>query len=139
MDLVRAAFGAERDLVAMFADESSARALLAEMLHDDVEFEFIGSSEDVTMGVTGVRRGIDGVLGAWRDWLEPFSSYRIEGRGSFPIEEAVLTVTRAFAVTRTGHVELEQDQAVVWHFRDGKVWRWEAWLYADDAKAAFGL
>jgi ketosteroid isomerase-like protein len=89
--------------------------------------------------VTGLRHGVDGVIAAWSDWLEPFSSYRIEARGNFPIEGGVLIVAHTSGVTRTGAVALEEDQASVWRFRDGKVSRWEAWLHAEDAKAACGL
>ena len=48
MDLLRTAFGAERDLVALFADEAGARALLSELLHPDAEFEFIHSAGEQT-------------------------------------------------------------------------------------------
>ena len=72
-------------------------------------------------------------------WLEPYSSYRTEARGAFPIEGGLLTLIHASGVTRTGAAALEQDQASVWRFRDGKVWRWEAGLHAEDAKAARGL
>ena len=140
MDLLRTAFGEERDLVALFSDEASARALLTELLRPDAEFEFIRSAgEEEAIGVTGTRHGVDGVIGAWGDWLEPFSSYRIGARGTFPIEDGVLIVVHASGVTRTGAVALEEDQASVWRFRDGRVSRWEAWLHAGDAKAAYGL
>ena len=140
MELIRTAFGKERDLVDLFADEAGARALLTELLHPDAEFEFIRSIEPGgAMGVTGIRHGIEGVIGAWGDWLEPYSSYRIEARETFSIEDGVLIVAHASGVTRTGAVALEEDQASVWRFRDGKVSRWEAWLHAEDAKAANGL
>jgi ketosteroid isomerase-like protein len=140
MDLLRTAFGEERDMVAFFADEAKARALLTELLHPDAQFEFIRTAgEQEAIGVTGIRHGVDGVLGAWGDWLEPFSSYRIEARETLPIDDGLLIVTHASGVTRTGAVALEEDQASVWRFRDGKVSRWEAWLHAEDAKAACGL
>jgi len=139
-DLIRAAFGGERDMVEFFADEAGARSLLTELLHPDAEFEFIRSAgEEEAIGVTGKRHGVDGVIGAWLDWLEPFSSYRIQPRGTLPIEDGVLILVHASGVTRTGAVALEEDQASVWRFRDGQVWRWEAWLHAGDAKAAYGL
>ena len=140
LELVQAIFGEERDLAVLFGDPPHARELFAAIFHADAEFEFIGIADlDDPMGVTGTRHGLDAMIEAWTDWLESFSSYRVEGRGFFPIEGGVITLTRAFTRTRTGNVELEQDQAAVWRFRDGKVWRWEAWLYAEDAKAAFGL
>lgn len=65
MDLIRTAFGTDRDLAALFADDAGARALLTELLHPDAEFEFIRSAEhDEALGVTGIRRGVEGVLGA---------------------------------------------------------------------------
>ena len=126
-------------MVAFFADEARARAQLTELLHPDAEFEFIRTAGEEEAGVTSIRRGVDGVIEGWGDWLEPFSSYRIEARGTFPIEDGVLIVAHASGVTRTGAVALEEDQASVWRFRDGKVSRWEAWLHAGDAKAACGL
>lgn len=140
LELVQMIFGEDRDLVILFGDPPRARELLGPIFHPDAEFEFMGVADlDDAMGVTGTRHGLDALLEAWTDWLEPFSSYRVEGRGFFPIDGGVLTLTRAFTRTRTGNVELEQDQAAVWRFRQGKVRRWEAWLYADDAKAAFGV
>ena len=59
--------------------------------------------------------------------------------GAIPIDGGMLIVVHTSGVTRTGAVALEEDQASVWRFRDGKVSRWEAWLHAEDAKAAFGV
>jgi hypothetical protein len=139
-DLIRRTFGEEVDLVAFFADEARARELLTELLHPDAEFEFIRSAgEGSAFAEIGSRRGVEGVIEAWGHWLEPFSSYRTRGRGAFAIEGGLLTVIHASGVTRTGAVALEEEQASVWRLRDGKVSRWEAWLHADDAKAACGL
>ena len=35
---------------------------------------------------SGPRRGVEAVIEAWGHWLEPFSSYRTQGRGAFAIE-----------------------------------------------------
>jgi len=140
MDLIGATFGGEVDMVAFFADEARARALLTELLHPDAEFEFIRSAgEGGAFQEIGAGQGVDGVVEAWGHWLEPYSSYRVFTRGAFPIEDGVLIVVHASGVTRTAAVALEEDQASVYRFRDGKVSRWEAWLHADDAKAACGL
>jgi ketosteroid isomerase-like protein len=139
-DLIKSAFGEEVDLVAFFADEARARELLTELLHPDAEFEFIRSAgEGGAFAEIGPRRGVEGVVEAWGQWLEPFSSYRTQGRGAFAIEGGLLTVVHASGVTRNGAVALEEDHGSVWRLRDGKVSRWEAWLHADDAKAACGL
>ena len=138
LEIIRTVFGTRRDLVDLFADPARARELFASICHPDIEFEFVGSEGDA-MGVTGARHGLDAMLAAWGDWLEPYSAYTVEARGHVPIERGVLSFIHTFTRTRTADVELEQDQAAVWRFRDGKVSHWEAWLYAEDARAEFGV
>jgi ketosteroid isomerase-like protein len=85
-------------------------------------------------------RGPDGFIDAWREWSEPFASYRVDLEEFIEGSEGrVLTVARQHATTRTGGVEVVEPAAAVWTLRDGKLARVEFHLDPEAARRAAGL
>jgi ketosteroid isomerase-like protein len=83
-------------------------------------------------------RGLDGFARAWRDWIEPYSSYTAETEAVEEREDATLFLVRQRGVTRRDGVEIETSSGSIWRFREGKVARTEFYLDREAALAAFG-
>jgi ketosteroid isomerase-like protein len=81
--------------------------------------------------------GLAGFAEAWRDWVEPYSSFSIQIDDLEEREDRVLMLVRQLAVTRRDQVEIENASAAVWRFREGKLARAEFYLVRDAAREAF--
>jgi hypothetical protein len=82
-------------------------------------------------------QGLMGFAEAWRDWIEPYSSFYIEIEEMEERDDAVLMLVRQRAVTRRDGVELDESSAALWRFRDGELWAAEFYLDRDVARKAF--
>ena len=87
------------------------------LLHPDVEF--INPAEAVE---PGTRRGIDEVMTAFRA-VGAFETATSELRELFPAGDSVVAAVTFRARSRDSGVELNQDEAHTWTFRNGKVTR----------------
>jgi ketosteroid isomerase-like protein len=89
------------------------------LLHPDVEF--VNPAEAVE---PGTRRGIDEVMTAFRA-VGAFETATSEVRELFPAGDSVVAAVTFRARSRDSDVELTQDEAHTWTFRNGKVTRFE--------------
>src|SRR4029453_925789 len=77
VEFVRATWPNQTDVVELVGG-SEAPAQLSAALASDVEVAFIANAP----GVPDARyRGMQGLAEGWRDWLEPYESYWLEGGG----------------------------------------------------------
>ena len=138
--VVREIFAEPIEMVTLFEDLETATTIFGPAATEDVEMEFVGPpglAGDVTE--FEVSRGRAGLVRAWARWLEPYSSYRATLQNVTVLDDArVLAEVSVLARTATDGVDLHQDQAAVFTFRDGRIARWEAWLHAEDARRAVG-
>jgi len=143
VETVRSIFSQPLDMVLLSAEgDAGGERLLAAAATSDIEFEFVGPPENETAGVSalGAHHGRAEMLDAWREWLQAYSSYIVELREVHPLGElSVLAEVECTARTATGDVEMRQRQGALFEFRGDQICRWQAWLHADDAKAALGV
>ena len=72
----------------------------------------------------GTRKGVDAVMAAF-DAMDAFGTATSELRELFPAGDHVVAAVTFRARSRASDVELTQDEAHTWTFRDGKVTRFE--------------
>jgi ketosteroid isomerase-like protein len=101
----------------------------------DFEVEFVPNTPDAerTMfqGEAGLREG-------WRDWLEPWDTYRGEVEEITEAGDDVLITARVEARARRGGVQFEHPAAVVMTVTDGQVSRIRFYLDRADAYRDIG-
>ncbi|MBA3327680.1 MAG: nuclear transport factor 2 family protein [Solirubrobacterales bacterium] len=124
------------DLVGMFDENASTSILLdavAPSFHSDVEA--VGK-----LSIGDVRgSGMEGLKAVWREWLQPWESYRSEVEDVIDIDDRVVVLVRDFGRRKGMTAEVALVGAAIWTLRDGKVARVE--FFADRAVAleAVGL
>ena len=139
--IVREIFAEPIEMVALFGDVQRATEIFGPATTDDVELAFVGSPGLVTEAAEfEVSHGREELARGWSRWLEPYSSYRAALEAVTVIDDTrVLAEVSVLARTGMDGVELRQQQAAVFTFEGGLISRWEAWLHAEDARAAFGV
>jgi ketosteroid isomerase-like protein len=128
----------EGDLVEALGDEervAAFRGALAAIAAPDVEVAMVGPG-----GFSNTFWGVEGFVRGWRDWLEPFETYRMElepeiHRGP----ETAVFFARQVATPRGSANPVTSDAAAVGFFRAGKVHRLEFHLDRAAALRSAGL
>ena len=127
-----------RDLVAALRDEAGLAAFretFAAITTPDVEVVMSGPG-----GFSSTFRGVDGFLEGWRDWLEPFASYRMELDPEVRTSrDAVVLFARQVATPRGSSAAVTDEAASVAFLRDGKIHRIEFHLDREAALRAAGI
>jgi ketosteroid isomerase-like protein len=121
------------DVINAFTGEDMMRMgeVLADNVTDDFECVMVGPFEEYRY------EGLIGFADAWRDWVEPYSSFFIDIEEMEESDDAVLMLVRQRATTRRDDVELEDTSAALWRFRDGMLSTAEFYLDRDTARAAY--
>ena len=71
------------------------------------------------------RRGVDGFIEAWDDWLEAFESFRIDLDETVEFGDTLLTLVTLTGVPKGGATELVNSNAAVWFVDEGRLARVE--------------
>jgi ketosteroid isomerase-like protein len=127
------------DFGAAFQDEESVQAVrsaLAPFLDREFEFEMLGP-EYAQGGASG--HGVEEYLAAWREWLGPWESYRIEAEEYLDAGDKVVMLVRQLGTTKMGGAPIENRGAAVFSFSAGKLTRIEFHLDRERAMKAAGL
>ena len=82
-------------------------------------------------------RGHDGVVEAFGDWPSQWDELRVEVLKVIDGDETVVQLTRQYM--RARDMEIEQDVAFVYTFKDRKIIGWDAYFTFDTALEAAGL
>jgi ketosteroid isomerase-like protein len=108
----------------------------AALFDDAFEVRFInrGSESDELLG-----RGPDGLVAAWRDWLTPWRSYRLDVEEIIDAGDNVVTFVHVEAQTERDGVAVQHSPAAIWRFRGGKVVAIHFYLDRAEALEAAGL
>jgi ketosteroid isomerase-like protein len=131
---------AVEDVVAALNDpetDRQVRATLARFAEADFEVRMrapggVGGTELVDRGPDGFRRN-------WREWVEPFATFRVELERRLEAGDAVIDLVRLSGTTKTGGVTIEQDGAALWSFEDGKLTSVVFYLEPGEALEAAGI
>src|SRR5687767_8045068 len=109
------------DLAAVFLKGFDAQAAIDpdnEFFHRDLEVQFIARGEKLE-GV--VYHGLEGMAKAWQEWLEAWTSYRLEAEGFVDAGDKVVALVRVAARTVRDDVLMHHTPGAVYTIRDGKV------------------
>jgi ketosteroid isomerase-like protein len=138
VELVKAVFPEEIDLAEVLASDNPVVLLIgdADVVAADFEVEFGGTQSGAP---PRQYRGLDGLLEGWRDWLEPYESYRLMIEEVIDAGASVVTLVRVSARTSRHGVELEHRPAAVWTIEDGKLTGAHFFLEREDAFEFAGL
>jgi SnoaL-like protein len=129
-----AAFPAVQSVAAMQADTDELTEL-ERLSWPDFDIAMVGANPSVRIEF----KGIDGLVDAWRDWLTPFESYRIEIEGFEDGDDRALILVRQIASPRGTEAAIETPGAAVVWTRDGKLSRVEFHMSRDEARRAAGM
>ena len=138
VELVKAALPEEVDLVEAMASDDPVAALIgnADNVAPDLEVAFGGSQS----GAPALHyEGLEGLVKGWRDWIEPYESYRLGVEEVIDAGAGVLTLVRVVARTSRHGVEIEHRPAAVWTIEDGKLTAAHFFLERADAFEFAGL
>jgi ketosteroid isomerase-like protein len=103
----------------------------------DRDFEF----RPITVGTMGAAdrvayRGRDGIERYYRDRAEVFGGGEVHIRSLEPVGDAVVLHVRSTALGRASGAAVEEDIALVYWVRNGRVLRGEAFRSPEDARTA---
>jgi ketosteroid isomerase-like protein len=135
IELVKSVWPPEADMMDFLRDLPALERRLEGSVDPDAEMRFYPDD----LGQLGTRRGVDGFAAAWRDWLEPWESYRYEVEDYVDAGGGVIVaLARVRAVTRRDGVEVRHTPAAVCTVRDGQIARVGFYLDRAEALAAAG-
>jgi ketosteroid isomerase-like protein len=139
VELVKSAQPTDIDLVEIFPENEvsgqAAMRALPDVFEPDFTVRFIaGRGMELPE-----YRGIDGLAEAWRDWLAPWASYRLEAEEFIDAGEEVVVFVRAQGRTARDSVLVEHTAAAIWSIREGRVAAICFYLERDEALEAAGL
>jgi ketosteroid isomerase-like protein len=135
LDLVKALWPPQADMIDLLGDQPELAQRIEGTFHPDAEMRFYPDE----LGQLGGQRGMDGFAAAWREWLEPWESYRYEIEDFVDAGGGVIVVlVRVRAVTRRDGVEVRHAPGAVCTVRDGRIASVAFYLDGADALAAAG-
>lgn len=136
--LLRSILPEEVDLVQAVAGDNPVGVIFSntEAVAPDLEVEFASTQSG---GPPSDYRGLDGLTEGWRDWLEPWDSYRIRFEEFIDAGDKVLVLAGVHARTSRHGVEVEHDPAAVWTIRDGMLVAVTFFLERDQALKFAGI
>lgn len=127
------------DLVELFENDTLDEVYPPEELSpfaDDLKVEFVSpvaGSEPATY------KGLEGFVAGWRDWLEPWQSYRVSVEDLIDAGDCVVTLIRVEGKTARDGVAVQHEPAAVWTLAGGKVVSIGLYLDRADAFREAGL
>jgi ketosteroid isomerase-like protein len=136
-EIVRGIYlASDGDYVPLFRDEEAWAVTKA------ANERFFSTDFECTMPLFDSHRtysGLDGLRCVWLDWMEPWTTYRIEIEEVFDLGERVLLLTRNFGCAEGNDQEVDVAAAALWNVRDGKTSHAEFYFDRGEALAAVGL
>jgi hypothetical protein len=135
VELTRALFPSEIDMVEFVRSGGALPPELAERIAPDLEVEFFPRA----LGGGSQEGGLSGLIDGWREWLEPYESYVIEMKDFEEVgdEQAVILV-RVRARTHRDGVLVEHAPAALATVSGGMLVSLRFYLDPDAARADAG-
>jgi ketosteroid isomerase-like protein len=113
------------------------RETLERYYSPDVELTTLASG--IGSGVNERYRGRDDFIRYLREWLEPFSDYRVENLDYIEAGDCVLVPTRQWGVGDGSGARVELELTTLYELRNGQIARMEQYDTLEDAREAAGL
>jgi ketosteroid isomerase-like protein len=112
--------------------------------HDDAEAAFRGVAPDFEWIVPGhpegeVRRGADGVIQFFREWVEPWEELHVDWELHPAGQDCVLAVVAMDGRGRESGAPVDMRLGQLWTFREGRAARMVMYLDVQTAFEAAGL
>lgn len=136
VDLVMALQPSGVDLVAVTGGEEPFAEIPDSLFEEDFRCSFTAAGARAEIGPSF---GVEGLVTAWRDWLEPWGTYEIEAERFLDVGDRVVAFVRVRGRTRRDKVYVEHTPAAVWSLRDGTVQAIDFYLEREEALKAVGL
>lgn len=133
-----------RDLVEAFGDEQFIAQQLevlggSPFIDPGFDFQFVGPPS-AGGDIGEVRRGMEGLIKEWREWLKAWEDFRVEFGPPLDLGDGrVFQRVRSWGRSRSAKVELESKSAGIYTFREGRLVASRHYLYEDQALEAAGL
>jgi hypothetical protein len=133
-----------RDLVEAFNDEEFVSQHLGALsgspvIDPDFDFQFVGPPS-AGGDIGQVRRGMEGLITEWREWLKGWEDFRVEFGPPLDLGDGrVFQRVRSWGRSRSAKVELEAKSAGIYTFREGKLVASRHYLYEQQALEVAGL
>jgi ketosteroid isomerase-like protein len=109
----------------------------SEVFHSDLEVQFI--ARDGALEGTPPYRGLEGFAQGWREWLQAWTSYRIDVEDFVDVGDRVVVLVRAEARTARGDVLMHHTPGAIYTIKDGKVASIHFYFDRSEALEAAGL
>ncbi len=136
-ELIRSLQPTGIDLVEVFSVRSASEQRPdSGFFHTDLEVQFIARGE--TLEGT-VYRGLEGFAQGWREWLEAWTSYRLDVEEFVDAGDKVVVLVRVAARTARDDGLMHHTPGAVWTIRDGKVASIHFYLDCSEALEAVGI
>jgi ketosteroid isomerase-like protein len=139
VELVQRLQPSDVDLVELFVRGDIAGVFdptAADSFAEGFEVRFISKTAG---DLSAEYRGPEGMVQGWRDWLEPWESYRLVAEELIDAGDDVVAFVRVQGRTARDAVEVEHSPAAIWTIEDGKVVRIRFYLEREDALREAGL
>jgi ketosteroid isomerase-like protein len=137
VELVRKLHPTDVDLVDLFVrGDPENFGMDRDLFEDDFEVQFLAESAGREQPTV---HGVEGLLEAWRDWLQPWASYHLEVEELIDAGDEVVAPVRVRARTAHDGVAVEHAPAAVWTIRNGKIAAIRFYLDRQEAMQAAGL
>ena len=122
------------DLTAVDWDDEANREMTERFWSPEVELRWSRSAPEAR-----VYQGRDGVIQAFREWVEPFSEYYIEPLDFIEQEDRVIIPQRHRGIGSTSGISVELEVTHVYEVRDSQIARVDEYDTLHEALEAAGL
>jgi ketosteroid isomerase-like protein len=124
------------DVTAIDLDSQAIREVLERDYTPDVELWTLASG--FGSGVREYYRGRDDLIRYFREWLEPFSEYRLEALDYIEAGHCVLVPSHQWGMGEGSGARVELDLTTLYQLRDGQIARMEQHDTTKEALEAAG-
>jgi ketosteroid isomerase-like protein len=125
------------NIAAIDWDAEAIRETLGFAYSPDVELTTLASG--LGSGVGEFYRGPDGLSRYLREWLEPFSEYRVEALDYIEAGDCVLIPSRQWGIGTGSGARVKIELTTLYELRDGKITRMHQYDTLAEALEAAGL
>jgi len=122
------------DATAVDWDDEAIREMTERFWSPEVELRWSRRGPDAR-----VYRGREGVIEAFREWLEPFSEYYAEPLDFIEVGDRVVVPNRQWGIGSTSGIPVEVEVTWVFEIRDNQMARLDEYDTLEEALEAAGL
>jgi ketosteroid isomerase-like protein len=122
------------DLTAVDWDDEAIREMTEQFWSPEVELRWSTRAPDAR-----VYRGREGVIQAYREWLEPFSEYYVEPLDFIEVGDRVVVPQRQWGIGSTSGIAVEVEVTHAYEVRDSQIARVDEYDTLEAALEAAGL